>query len=50
LDKEKNQNVKIENPTLALSIFRKFIEDIHPEKSSCLDWSEDFFDNFTEEI
>jgi hypothetical protein len=30
LDKEKTQTAKIENPTAALSIFRKFVEDIHP--------------------
>ena len=33
-----------------MSIFKNFIENIHPEKLSCLEWSEDFFDKYTDEI
>lgn len=40
----------LESTLNGLSIFRSFIEYVHPKRISCLDWSEDFFDQFTEQI
>ena len=50
LNCELNKDVKIENPLSSLIIFRTYIEDVHPERECCLEWSENFFDKFTEEI
>ena len=50
LDKEKNSEVKVDDTIVILKIFRSYIENVHPDKICCLEWSENFYDDYTEEI